>query len=91
METTKEETRSTRKTFQGLVVSDKMNKTRVVSVERLVKHNKYEKILKRTSKFYAHDESNEAKTGDIVEIMSIRPLSKLKRWRVTRIVTKAQA
>ena len=85
------ETRSQRKSFQGVVVSAKMDKTRVITVERLVKHRLYEKVMRKTSKFYAHDEGNESKAGDVVEIVSIRPLSKLKRWRVARIVTKANA
>lgn len=78
------------KILKGTVVSNKMDKTRVVSVERLVKHPLYEKILKRSSRFYAHDEQNSSAVGDIVEIISARPLSKLKRWRVTKVVRKAK-
>jgi len=83
------ETRGNRKVLAGVVVSDKGNKTCVVEVERLVRHGLYSKTLKRTARFHAHDEGNEAKTGDKVEIMSTRPISKLKRWRVCRIVGKA--
>lgn len=86
---TENKTRSLRKVFQGVVVSDKMNKTRVVTVERQVRHKLYDKVMRRKSKFYAHDEGNESKSGDTVEIMSTRPLSRLKRWRVTRVIAKA--
>lgn len=79
-----------RKFFQGVVVSDKMDKTRVVTVERTVRDLAYEKVQRKRSRFYAHDEGNESHTGDTVEIASIRPLSRLKRWRVTRIVSKAR-
>lgn len=87
---TEQNTRTQRKTLQGVVVSDKMEKTRVIKVERKIKHPLYGKVLKRTKKFYAHDENNESHTNDVVEIMSTRPLSKQKRWRVMRIVNKAQ-
>lgn len=70
------------------MASDKMNKTRRVVVERLVPHAKYGKMLRRRTVCHAHDETNESHVGDIVEIMETRPLSKLKRWRVTRIVRK---
>ena len=83
------ETRGKRKILTGVVVSDKGNKTCVVEVERLVRHGLYSKTLKRTARFHAHDEGNEAKTGDKVEIMATRPISKLKRWRVCRIIEKA--
>lgn len=73
----------------GLVVSDKMHKSVVVSVERQVRHGVYGKALRRTSKFMAHDEENEAKVGDRVAIVEARPLSARKRWVVTRVVTKA--
>lgn len=81
--------RGNRKSLEGVVVSDKMNKTRVVSVTRTVKHPFYEKVMKRSKKFHAHDENNEARQGDVVEIVSTRPLSKLKRWRIARIVKAA--
>ena len=79
-------TRSRRKTEIGVVTSDKMNKTRRVEVERLFPHPKYGKFLKRRTVCHAHDEGNTTHVGDIVEIMETRPLSKLKRWRIVRIV-----
>ena len=81
---------SSRKTRVGLVVSDKMDKTIVVAVKDSVQHPLYKKILKRTKKFKAHDENNEAGIGDRVEIMETRPLSKDKRWRVVEIIEKAK-
>ena len=81
--------RGKRKTFIGEVVSDKMDKTVVVAVTRLVRHPLYEKVIKRTKKYHAHDERNECRVGDIVEIMETRPLPKTKRWRVTRIIRRA--
>jgi small subunit ribosomal protein S17 len=86
METTN--IRNKRALLRGVVVSDKMNKTRVVRVERTFKHPLYEKVIKRYKKYYAHDELNQSKVGDVVEIMSTRPLSKLKRWRIYRIISK---
>ena len=74
----------------GKVVSDKMEKTVVVSVERQVRHGLYGKSQRKTSKFVAHNEGNEAKVGDTVAIAESRPLSRRKRWIVTRVVTKAQ-
>jgi small subunit ribosomal protein S17 len=74
----------------GRVVSDKMDKTVVVSVENTVTHRLYQRYLKRTKKFHAHDEQNQCKVGDVVEIVSSRPLSKTKRWRVRAIVKRAQ-
>ena len=81
--------RAKRKVLRGLVVSDKMEKTRVISVDHLISHRVYGKTLRRHRRFYAHDEANESKSGDLVEIASTRPLSALKRWRVVRIVEKA--
>ncbi len=81
--------RAARKTFEGTVVSAKMDKTRVVSVERKIRHPFYEKIIRKFSKFYVHDEGNKSKQGDVVEIMSARPLSKTKRWRLVRVVKEA--
>src|SRR6516164_2692995 len=78
--------RGRRKTEIGVVASDKMNKTRRVVVERLVPHPKYGKMLRRRTVCHAHDEANAAHLGDLVEIMETRPLSKLKRWRIVRIV-----
>ena len=80
--------RNARKTRIGLVVSDKMAKTVVVSIERRVQHPVYGKMVRRTKKLKAHDEQNEAKTGDTVRIMETRPLSKLKRWRLVEVVAK---
>ena len=79
-----------RKSRVGLVVSDKMDKTVVVAVERQVRHGVYGKSQKKTSTFVAHNEGNEAKTGDTVAIAESRPLSRRKRWIVTRVVAKAQ-
>ena len=85
------ETRAKRKVLTGVVVSDKMDKTRTVRVERLVHDERYGKTLKRAAKFHAHDEANESKLGDKVEIMSTRPLSKTTKWRVAKVVEKARA
>ena len=83
------EERNLRKTRTGKVVSDKMDKTVVVAIADNVKHPLYKKIIKRTVKFKAHDENNEAKIGDIVEVMETRPLSKDKHFRLVKIVEKA--
>ena len=77
-----------RKIKTGVVVSDKMNKTVVVKVERLATHPGYKKTIRRSKKFKAHDENNSAKTGDRVSIVETRPLSKEKRWRVLEILNK---
>ena len=82
--------RSARKVREGLVVSDKMDKTVVVSVEDRVKHALYGKVLRRTSKLKAHDEQNDCGVGDRVLIMETRPLSATKRWRVVEILEKAK-
>lgn len=82
--------RATRKTRIGKVVSDKMDKTVVVAVETLVTHPLYGRRMKRTKRLKAHNENNEARTGDKVRVMETRPLSKDKRWRVVEIVEKAQ-
>ncbi|MET3961242.1 small subunit ribosomal protein S17 [Marmoricola sp. OAE513] len=84
------EDRTRRKVREGLVVSDKMDKTVVVTVEDRVKHALYGKVLRRTSKLKAHDEQNECGIGDRVLIMETRPLSATKRWRVVSIVEKAK-
>jgi small subunit ribosomal protein S17 len=84
------EERNLRKTRIGVVVSNKMDKSIVVSVERKVKHPTYGKFMKKTTKFYAHDERNECLEGDIVKIMETRPLSKLKRWRLVEIIERAK-
>ena len=82
--------RAARKVREGMVVSDKMDKTVVVSVEDRVKHALYGKVMRRTSKLKAHDEQNAAKIGDIVKIIETRPLSKTKNWRLAEIVEVAQ-
>ena len=84
------ETRGFRKTREGLVVSDKMDKTVVVAVEDRVKHALYGKVIRRTSKLKAHDEQNAAGVGDRVLLMETRPLSATKRWRVVEILEKAK-
>jgi small subunit ribosomal protein S17 len=82
--------RRARKTRVGVVVSDKMQKTVVVSIERRLAHPIYGKMVTRTKRLKAHDEQNSAKTGDTVRIMETRPLSKDKRWRVVEIVERAR-
>jgi small subunit ribosomal protein S17 len=82
--------RNLRKERIGLVVSDKMDKTITVSVERKVKHPIYGKFVKKTTKFKAHDEQNESNAGDTVRIMETRPLSKLKRWRLVEVLERAK-
>lgn len=84
------EERNLRKTRVGEVVSNKMDKTIVVAIQDNVKHPLYKKIIKRTIRLKAHDENNECGIGDRVEIMETRPLSKDKRWRLTRIIEKAK-
>ncbi len=79
-----------RKEFIGTVVSDKMDKTVVVLVETLRQHPKYKKYVRYRKKFYAHDEKNECKVGDVVRIIESRPLSKLKRWRVVEIIQRRE-
>ena len=74
----------------GIVVSDKIQKTVVVSVERIFAHARYGKRIRRTTRFLAHDEKGQCKTGDVVTITETRPMSKLKRWRVTQVVEKAR-
>jgi small subunit ribosomal protein S17 len=78
------------KEITGVIVSDKMNKSVVVAVERQVRHDVYGKTQKRTSRFLAHNEQNDAKVGDRVAIVETRPLSRRKRWIVTRVVEKAK-
>lgn len=84
------EKRNLRKEKIGIVTSDKMEKSIVVSVERKVKHPKYGKFVKKTTKFVAHDEKNDCNLGDTVMIMETRPLSKSKNWRVVEIVERAK-
>ena len=82
--------RSARKVRDGVVVSDKMDKTVVVLVERRVKHPKYHKTVTRSKRYAAHDETNDVRTGDRVQITETRPLSKSKRWRVSEVIERAQ-
>lgn len=82
--------RTKRKTLEGWVLSDGMDKTRAVRVVRRLRHPKYEKVMTRYSKVYAHDEKNESHTGDRVAIVETRPMSKLKRWRLIKILEKAR-
>ena len=84
------ETRNLRKTRIGVVTSNKMTKTITVEVERKVKHPIYGKFVKKTTKFHAHDEKNEASVGDVVRIMETRPLSKTKRWSLVEVVEKVK-
>ena len=80
--------RQARKVREGMVVSDKMDKTRVVVVSWNTTHPRYHKVLRRSSRFYADDEKNESHAGDRVQIMETKPLSKLKRWRVAQVLEK---
>ena len=82
--------RGNRKTRIGTVVSDSADKTIKVAIESRVSHPRYKKIIKQTKKYTAHDSGNEAGAGDLVEIMETRPLSKTKRWRLTRVIEKAK-
>jgi len=88
--TVAEAERKRRKVLRGRVASDKMHKSVVVTIERLVKHPLYGKRIKRTTRYTAHDETNDCKEGDLVEIMETRPLSKTKRWRVIRVIERAR-
>ena len=82
---------TSKRTLIGRVVSDKMDKTVTVLVERRVKHPMYDKIIVRSRKYHAHNEGNEAKAGDLVEIQESRPVSKTKAWAITRLLEKAVA
>jgi len=90
IETSADTTRNNRKTREGLVVSNKMDKTAVVAVVERVRHPKSGKFMMRTKKLYAHDEANDANIGDRVRVMETRPLSKNKRWRVVEILERAK-
>jgi small subunit ribosomal protein S17 len=81
--------RGRRKVATGRVTSDKMQKTITVEIERLVRHPVYEKFVRRRTRVHAHDEQREARVGDTVEVAETRPLSKLKRWRLVRVVARA--
>ena len=89
-ETTAAATRGRRQEKVGVVVSNRMDKTVVVEVEYTVMHRLYQRYQKRTSKFYAHDDANACKVGDVVRLVSSRPLSRLKRWRVAEVVKRAE-
>ena len=89
-ETTTETKRSARKTRDGVVVSNAMDKTAVVAVVERVPHPKYAKFVLRTKKLYAHDETNDVNVGDKVRVMETRPLSKNKRWRVVEVLERAK-
>jgi small subunit ribosomal protein S17 len=82
--------RNKRKTRVGWVVSNRMQKTIVVAIDRLLKHPQYNRVIKRTSKLYAHDEKNQCRIGDKVLVMETRPVSKLKRWRLVEVLEKAK-
>jgi small subunit ribosomal protein S17 len=89
-ETNEQKRENPRKIREGIVVSDKMQSTLVVAVMERVSHPRYAKTVQRTKKLYVHDEKNEAKIGDRVRVQETRPLSKLKRWRLTEIVERAR-
>ena len=89
-ETSTATARNLRKERIGVVTNDKMTKSITVTVERKVMHPKYHKFVKRTSKFMAHDEKGDAHIGDTVRIMEIRPMSKLKRWRLVEVIERAK-
>ena len=84
------EERNLRKVRDGVVISNKMQKTIVIQVDRKLKHPKYGKFLKKSSKYHAHDENDECNIGDTVKIMETRPLSKSKRWRLVEILERAK-
>ncbi len=89
-QTNTEAERNSRRVSTGVVSSDKMDQTITVVVERITKHPKYHKYIRRHSKLYAHDEKNDANIGDTVEVMECRPISKTKRFRLLRIVERAE-
>ena len=82
--------RSARKVREGIVTSDKMDRTAVVTVTERVRHTKYNKTVQRAKKLYVHDETNDLNVGDRVRVMETRPLSKLKRWRVVEVLERAR-
>jgi small subunit ribosomal protein S17 len=88
--TEQDQARTVRKVREGIVVSDKSDKTVVVAVERLKRHPLYGRVQRVTKKFHAHDENNECHVGDRVEMMECRPISKQKRWRVSQILQRAK-
>lgn len=88
--TATENTRNARRSMEGVVTSDLMNKTITVEVERTYRHPKYGKFVRKAKKYHAHDEQGEAKKGDRVEIMDCRPYSKTKRWRLVRVIERSR-
>ncbi len=84
------EKRNNRKVRQGIVVSDKMDKSIVVRIDRTIRHPLYMKIVRASSKLHAHDETNDAHLGDVVRVMETRPLSKMKRWRLIEVLERAK-
>ena len=84
------EERNARKVREGLVVSNKMNQTAVIAIVERVAHPRYSKMVIRTKKLYAHDETNDVNIGDRVRVMEIRPMSKLKRWRIIEVLERAK-
>lgn len=88
--TTDEGLRNARKVREGIVVSNKMNKTIVISIVERVRHPRYSKFVQRTKKLYAHDEANDAQIGDRVRVMETRPMSKQKRWRLVEVLERAK-
>ena len=88
--TTTEVVRQNRKVREGVVVSNKMDKTIVISIVERVRHPKYAKFIQRTKKLYAHDEANDAQVGDRVRVMETRPMSKQKRWRLIEVLERAK-
>jgi len=89
-ETSTERKQGLRKVLRGTVTSDKMDKTLTVVVDRLARHPMYEKYMRRRTKVHAHDENNEGRVGDVVEVMETRPLSKLKRWRLVKVLRRQE-
>lgn len=89
-EVTNTEERNARKVREGLVVSNKMNQTAVIAIVERVAHPRYSKMVIRTKKLYAHDEANDVNIGDRVRVMEIRPMSKLKRWRIIEVLERAK-
>ena len=88
--TAEDAVRNARKVREGVVVSNKMNKTIVISIVERVRHPRYSKFVQRTKKLYAHDETNDAKIGDRVRVMETRPMSKQKRWRLIEVLERAK-
>ena len=90
-ETSTQRKQGLRKVLRGTVTSDKMDKTLTIVVDRLSRHPMYEKYMRRRTKVHAHDETNEGRVGDVVEVMETRPLSKLKRWRLVKVLRREES